>query len=378
MEETNSFGGTGASAPGWGTRTRMKGPTPRHTFLTANRSNCRATSVLCNRNSLGHIIATRRSSFSSSSQMSAIDNFLDHTRTAYPYITVSDATKVRSLIGSIRANGLKQLHIIADYDMTLTKHWIRSSQAESGTERNLSSHGVLERGPAVSRAFADHTKKLAEHYYPYEIDSTLGVEEKTKLMVEWWSAAHQAMIDEKITRTQIREQAIAARMQFRAGFAQFVDLTERYAVPLLIFSAGIADVIEELLAVNHFARKNQSVVSNHMVFSGPDRDGALTGFREPLIHTLNKGEQALHAGPAISTDVRDALARRKNVILLGDSIGDARMADGVEHASLLKIGFLNFGDASRRGEFEATFDIVISNDESLAWVNLLIEFIGAH
>lgn len=35
------------------------------------------------------------------------------------------------------------------------------------------------------------------------------------------------------------------------------------------------------------------------------------------------------------------LAGRSNVILVGDSIGDAGMADGVCHDTVLKIGFLN-------------------------------------
>lgn len=35
------------------------------------------------------------------------------------------------------------------------------------------------------------------------------------------------------------------------------------------------------------------------------------------------------------------LSGRSNVILLGDSVGDAKMADGVPHDTVLKIGFLN-------------------------------------
>lgn len=35
------------------------------------------------------------------------------------------------------------------------------------------------------------------------------------------------------------------------------------------------------------------------------------------------------------------LTGRSNVILLGDSTGDAKMADGVPHDTILKIGFLN-------------------------------------
>lgn len=39
--------------------------------------------------------------------------------------------------------------------------------------------------------------------------------------------------------------------------------------------------------------------------------------------------------------VLQELSGRSNVILLGDSIGDASMADGVSHDTVLKIGFLN-------------------------------------
>lgn len=64
----------------------------------------------------------------------------------------------------------------------------------------------------------------------------------------------------------------------------------------------------------------------------------LIGFKEPLIHTFNKNESVIPS----NCQYFDELAHRSNVILLGDSIGDASMAQGVHKPrALLKIGFLN-------------------------------------
>ena len=65
-------------------------------------------------------------------------------------------------------------------------------------------------------------------------------------------------------------------------------------IPFLIFSAGLADVIQEVLtqvqgtgdAPVKQTRPGQRIVSNRMLWSG----GILTGFSEPLIHMFNKNQ----------------------------------------------------------------------------------------
>lgn len=55
-----------------------------------------------------------------------------------------------------------------------------------------------------------------------------------------------------------------------------------------------------------------------------------------MIHVLNKNEVAIK-----NTDYYNLIRERSNVILLGDSLGDAKMADGIDHAeNVLKIGFI--------------------------------------
>lgn len=65
--------------------------------------------------------------------------------------------------------------------------------------------------------------------------------------------------------------------------------------------------------------------------------GVLRAFKGQLIHTFNKREGALSHAAGVS-----ALRGRHNVLLLGDSLGDLTMSDGVsEPRSILTIGFLN-------------------------------------
>lgn len=65
--------------------------------------------------------------------------------------------------------------------------------------------------------------------------------------------------------------------------------------------------------------------------------GILVGFKGEMIHVYNKNESAIH-----KSDYFEKLKNRENIILMGDSIGDLKMADGATNAqNLLKIGFLN-------------------------------------
>lgn len=65
--------------------------------------------------------------------------------------------------------------------------------------------------------------------------------------------------------------------------------------------------------------------------------GVLKGFKGELIHVYNKHDSALR-----NTDYFKQLRDYSNIILLGDSMGDLTMADGVPNVeNMLKVGFLN-------------------------------------
>lgn len=67
-----------------------------------------------------------------------------------------------------------------------------------------------------------------------------------------------------------------------------------------------------------------------------DEKNIVRGYKNKMITVLNKNEQVLEG-----TDYYELVKDRGNVILMGDHIGDAGMAEGVPHQkSILKIGFL--------------------------------------
>jgi hypothetical protein len=65
--------------------------------------------------------------------------------------------------------------------------------------------------------------------------------------------------------------------------------------------------------------------------------GILKGFKGELIHVYNK-----HDGALRNTEYFKQFKDNTNIILMGDSLGDLNMADGVPNReNILKIGFLN-------------------------------------
>lgn len=121
----------------------------------------------------------------------------------------------------------------------------------------------------------------------------------------------------------------------RDGTVEFMNDLTAASIPILIFSAGVGEVIDEGLKAHNLTQDNVKVISNYMTYNS---EGKLVTFTGKLIHMYNKNETSI---PHDSTYFQD-LSHRHNVILLGDSLGDLQMSKGVEPPStVLTIGFLN-------------------------------------
>lgn len=137
------------------------------------------------------------------------------------------------------------------------------------------------------------------------------------------------------------------------------------------------------------------IISNWMIFN---QEGVNVAFSDPVIHILNKNEFTSlllsHAFESSSAQVdssnsapcpdvlegasqsdeknlkdRDAvhsnlIKSRTNVLLLGDSPGDSNMADGLPHATCLRVAFLNrdIEDDDLERNYLSKFDIVLMKD----------------
>jgi len=138
-------------------------------------------------------------------------------------------------------------------------------------------------------------------------------------------------------------------------------------VPLLIFSAGIGNVIKEFLDTNHLNTPNVHVVANFFEFG---EDGKASKYNHTVIHTFNKNE-----GIVKSKEYDNQIEQRKNVIVLGDTIADTGMSKGINHEVILKIGFLN-GRTEQLNEFKEEYDIVIEGGSAEYIAGIISQVIG--
>ncbi|KAL7107905.1 hypothetical protein ACP275_06G082700 [Erythranthe tilingii] len=277
-------------------------------------------------------------------------------------VMVGNPHLLHSKIASTRFDGPSKLQVIADFDATLTKYWIDG-------QRGHSSHGLLQQG---NPEFDLKRQKLYDYYHPLEINPTIPLDEKAKLMEEWWEKTHALLIEGGLSYGAIKSSVANSRIAFREGVTELFELLERSNVPVLIFSAGLADIIEEVLRQKlHRSFKNVRIVSNRMVF---DQNGDLVSFKGKTIHVLNKNEHALDMAGPLHDQLGDAngltgdvssVKSRTNVLLLGDHIGDLGMSDGLNYNTRISVGFLNDNIESSSDSYRSAFDVVYMNDAAM-------------
>ncbi|XP_030591583.1 cytosolic 5'-nucleotidase 3-like isoform X1 [Archocentrus centrarchus] len=274
---------------------------------------------------------------------------------------MKDRERVQEILQSMRKAGSNTLQVISDFDMTLTRF-------EFNGKRCPTCHNILENSNIVSSDCKTQLQALLDKYYPIEIDTSLSVEEKLPHMVDWWTKAHDLLVNQKIKKDHLTAAVRGSSAMLREHYKLFFDHLHEHSIPLLIFSAGIGDILEEVIRQAGVFHPNVNVISNYMDF---DESGVLKAFKGELIHIYNKREGAL-----LNTGHFQELRTRPNVLLLGDSLGDLNMADGVQDMkNILKIGFLNDKVEERKQSYLDSYDIVLIKDETLDVPNAVLQYL---
>jgi 5'-nucleotidase len=111
-------------------------------------------------------------------------------------------------------------------------------------------------------------------------------------------------------------------------------------------------------------KPNVHLVANFFTFS---EDGKIKEIPEHYVHTFNKNEYEIS-----STPYQKEITKKSNVILLGDSLGDLGMTEGMNHDEVIRIGFLNDKIEELLGAYSEKFDVVITEDGSFEEVNEIL------
>uniref|UniRef100_A0A2K6MMX1 5'-nucleotidase, cytosolic IIIB n=2 Tax=Rhinopithecus TaxID=542827 RepID=A0A2K6MMX1_RHIBE len=196
--------------------------------------------------------------------------------------------------------------VISDFDMTLSRF------AYNG-KRCPSSYNILDNSKIISEECRKELTALLHHYYPIEIDPHRTIKEKLPHMVEWWTKAHNLLCQQKIQKFQIAQVVTESNAMLREGYKTFFNTLYRNNIPLFIFSAGIGDILEEIIRQMKVFHPNIHIVSNYMDFNEDveeqrerymdsydivlEKDETLDVVNGLLQHILCQGDQLEMQGP---------------------------------------------------------------------------------
>jgi len=184
-------------------------------------------------------------------------------------------------------------------------------------------------------------------------------------MLAWWTTHKKLIVECGLHKDVIQDVISKNFIVLRSGADTFFRLLSTYKVPLLIFSSGLGDFIVAHLQAKGKYTDNIHVISNFFEF---DKNGKAVGYQEKIIHVFNKNEVEIKDTPYYQN-----IKERKNVLLLGDSLGDLKMSEGLEHDCILRIGFLNKEEKQYLGKYMDAFDMVILYDGTLQPVNKILQ-----
>jgi len=256
------------------------------------------------------------------------------------------------------AEGAEKLHVLSDFDRTLLKSSVDGQKSPSVIAQ-------IRNGKYLTPDYAPRAHALFDKYRPMEIDPDLSQKERSAAMHEWFSEHFKLLAECGLTKQVIEEIVATKTIRFRDGALEFIDFLHEKNIPLVIMSGAPGDMVAMYLEQEGRLYDNVHIIATFLNF---DADGKMIGLREPLIHSLNKDEIILKDFP-----IFQIVKNRPNVLLLGDSLDDVGMVEGFDYKNMLKIGFLNEAVEENLENFKKTFDVVLTGDPGMEYINNLLK-----
>jgi len=278
-------------------------------------------------------------------------------------VIIPSPKNLEKLKSQIKKAGYENLHVLSDFDRTLTYGVIEGIKTPSIIS-------MLRDGNHLTEDYTVKAHALFDKYHPIEIDPKVSCQKKKKAMQEWWETHNKLLIKSGLSKSDLEDIVKNGHVKFREGVPEFLDFLHEHNIPLVILSAsGCGDAIKLFFQKIGRDYSNILYVTNKFKW---DKKGRAISTNGPIIHSMNKDETILEK----ISEVYKIIKPRRNVLLLGDSLGDLGMIEGFNYNALLKVGFLNFDyDKDIKG-FRKQFDVVLKGDGDFNYVNKLIRELG--
>jgi 5'-nucleotidase len=275
-------------------------------------------------------------------------------------IVISNPEKLEQIKKSISKGRAEDFFVLSDFDRTLTKAFVDGQNTPSVIS-------ILRDVNFLTPSYTEKAQAFYNKYRPIETDPKIKKEEKEKLMLEWWNAHFDLLINSGLNKKDLEKIVNSGKMKFREGFEGFSEFLNKKNIPLIIISSsGIGGEV-----ISMFLKKVGKLYSNIQIVSNSyewDEDGKAVAIKRPIIHAMNKNGELIKLLPIF----RD-LEKRKNILLLGDSLDDIDMTKSLDYENLIKISFLNENIEECLDKYKAIYDIIALNDSPMFFVNNLLK-----
>ncbi len=267
---------------------------------------------------------------------------------------------LRDDLVSLFDEGDARVHVLADFDGTLTREYIDGKKTPSLIS-------ILRDHPGyLSPDYREKAHELYRHYHPIEQDHSLPLAERKDKMEEWWSRHKELLIASGLKREHLVQMVESGIIQWRPGAVDFLREMNRRQIPVIVMSAsGIGEAVPMFCRQHGVGYDNVKFIVNSFVW---DESGQARDFHRPVIHSLNKDETLVRD----YSDIFQAVRERVNVLLLGNNSGDLGMAGGFDHRRLLSIAFLDQEEKDRADNLGQVFNHVVV-EQGFEEVNAILQ-----
>ncbi len=271
-------------------------------------------------------------------------------------VIIVNKEKFEEVKNNFKKGGFQNICLLTDFDKTLTYGTFNGKKVPSmiAVLRDENSY--------LGEDYVKRASSIAEKYSSLELDTSMEEREKMKTMEEWWQEHIKLLIEKKLNKNHFQRIIDERVVGFRSGVKEIFEISKENDVPIIIISASgigeepIAMMIEKELG--NFP--NVFVVSNSFIY---DKEGNVINYKEPIIHIMNKNDILIE-----EMSFYNKIKNRKNVILLGDSFDDIRMAENIDYENVLKICFLDDYSVKMIDHYKKLYDVLILNDSSMSFV----------
>ena len=261
------------------------------------------------------------------------------------------AQKKRSFIES----GVDSIHILSDFDRTLTKAYVEGVSTPSLIS-------LLRDNGYLTDDYSVEAHKLFDHYNSIEKNLAISEEVRRGAMCEWWSKHFELMIQSGLTKKDIKSAIDLDKIKLRSGACELFEFSHKNNIPFVVMSSSGLGEYGFSCFFNKYNINTDSVhiVSNRFNWG---EDEEMVSVREPIIYGMSKNEVVLK-----HFDFYPKIKDRKNVILIGDSLSDIDMITGFSYDNIITVGLLNEDVDEKLKVYKDAFDVVIVNDGEIDFI----------